>query len=113
MNSIFYDNVILHYLKKDYEAKSIILNNLSIHIENLYDNFVLTTDDKRKINILVNDTINLLNDYYNFVKSKLNHIDINDNNFELNIDLSTIKNIFCDKKDFNSILETTLSSYSS
>jgi endopeptidase La len=87
MNKITYGELVLYYLKKDYTEASNVLNNLSIHVEILYDNFVLTTDDKRKINILINDTINLLNNYYN-----------NNSNYNNNI-------ILCNQNDFNSIIE--------
>ena len=56
MNNISYGDVIAYYLKKDYREKSLLLNNLSSHIDNLYDNFVLTTDDKKKINMFLLNT---------------------------------------------------------
>ena len=105
MNSITYGDVVLHYLKKDYGDKSIVLNNLSNHIENLYDNFVLTTDDKRKINILVNEAINILNNYYNYTSSMLDGRNIAANNIPNTVDTNNFKKIFCSKNDFNSILD--------
>jgi hypothetical protein len=45
MENIVKENIIIHYLKKDYKNRAGILNNLSLHINNLYDNYVLTTDD--------------------------------------------------------------------
>ncbi len=89
MNNITYGDVIIYYLKKDYRDKSLLLNNLSSHIENLYDNFVLTTDDKKKINTLISETINNLNNYYNNYSSN-----INNNKF------------FCLQSDFNLFIET-------
>lgn len=110
MNNTTYGEIILHYLKKDYMDKSIVLNNLSVHVENLYDNFVLTTDDKGKINILINETINVLNDYYNYIKNilsinKINDIHNTNNKFDLNIDINTINKIYCNKQDLQSNLE--------
>ncbi len=89
MNNRTYGDVIIYYLKKDYRDKSLLLNNLSSHIENLYDNFVLTTDDKKKINTLISETINNLNNYYNNYSSN-----INNNKF------------FCLQSDFNLFIET-------
>jgi endopeptidase La len=107
MNTITYGEIILHYLKKDYEYISNVLNNLSIHVENLYDNFVLNTDDKNKINILINETINVLNDYYNYMKNILSGNNINNNNhkFDINIDIKNINKIYCNKIDLKSNLE--------
>jgi endopeptidase La len=65
------ESILIYYLKRDYKIRAHILNNLSIHIDNLYDNYVITTDDKKKINILVNDTINNLNKYYNDVYAEI------------------------------------------
>ncbi len=89
MNNISYGDVIAYYLKKDYREKSLLLNNLSSHIDNLYDNFVLTTDDKKKINILISDTINNLNNYYNNNSSNISNT-----------------KYFCSETDFNFFIET-------
>lgn len=107
MNNITYGGIISHYLKKDYMDKSIILNNLSLHVEYLYDNYILTTDNKSKMNILINETINVLNEYYNYIKNILDkNKTINDvNKFELNINTNNLNKIFCEKQDLQSNLE--------
>ena len=58
-------DIIVFYLKKDYRLTSQLLNNLSLHVDNLYDNFVLTHEDRRKIILQVNDLVNFLNKFYN------------------------------------------------
>ena len=93
MENITYGDIIIHYLKKDYIFKSFLLKNLSVHIDNLYDNFVLTTDDKKKINTLVSETINDLNNYYNTIT------------LEVFKNTNNIKKIFCKKSDLNTHIE--------
>jgi len=74
-------DIILYFLKKDYKFLSNIIINLSNHINRLYDNFIITTDERKRINIMLSDTINKLNDYYNLTSGKLfNNDDNNDNN---------------------------------
>ena len=71
-NIVCYNDIILHYLNTDYINRTNFLYNLSIHIEKLYDNFVLTHDDRRKIILEVNDLVNFINRFYN---NSLNLID--------------------------------------
>jgi endopeptidase La len=75
-------DIILYFLKKDYKFLSNIIINLSNHINRLYDNFIITTDERKRINIMLSDTINKLNDYYNLTSGKLfnNNDNDNDNN---------------------------------
>ena len=63
--NLFFSDIIFYYLKQDYEKRTEILFNLSLHIEKIYENYVITTDDKKKILIMINDCINNLNRYYN------------------------------------------------
>jgi endopeptidase La len=113
MNIITYCDVIVYYLKKDYKEKSDILNNLSLHIDNLYDNYVLTTDDKKKLNTLISETINNLNNYYNNIYSLLYPDIINETKVDINFNLD-IKRLnlinkdkyFCNENDFNIFIET-------
>ena len=65
MEDIKYRDIILHYINKDYKYLSKIIGNISNHLINLYENYIITTDDKKKINILLSDVINNLNDKYN------------------------------------------------
>ena len=112
MENILQENILIYYLKKDYKIRAAILNNLSLHINNLYDNYVLTTDDRKKIIILVNETLNNLNKYYNTSVSEIFNIDknsedeldidsmLNNNNMNFN---SGIIDIFDILKDYNCI----------
>ena len=83
MENITYKDIILYYVKKDYKYISNIILNISNHITNLYDNYVLTSDERKKINNLISDIINNLNEKYNNVSSKNFFIndDIINNNF--------------------------------
>jgi ATP-dependent Lon protease len=71
MSELTYGDVILHYLQKDYNERSNLLVDLSYHIEYLYDNFIITTDDKKKIQGILYETVNNLNKYYNQVTSSI------------------------------------------
>ena len=57
--------IINYYLEDDYIKRSKILNRLSLHVDNLYDNYIISTEIKKKINTMINDTINNLNRHYN------------------------------------------------
>ena len=65
MENIKYRDIILYYINKDYKYLSKIIGNLSNHLINLYETYIITTDDKKKINIMLSDIINNLNDKYN------------------------------------------------
>jgi hypothetical protein len=62
---LFFSDIIFYYLKQDYEKRTDILYNLSLHTEKIYESYIITTDDKKKVLIMINDTINNLNRYYN------------------------------------------------
>jgi len=88
-------DIILYFLKKDYKFLSNIIINLSKHINKLYDNYIITTDERKKINIMLSDTINKLNDYYNLYSTKIYNNDKNDkNNKEYNIKKTEINYIY-------------------
>jgi endopeptidase La len=70
-NIVYYNDIILYYLNKDYIAKTNFLYNLSLHIEKLYDNFILTFDDRRKVILQLNNLINNTNKFYNDSIDKL------------------------------------------
>ena len=61
MNKIKYSDIINYYVKNDYRTRSDILIKLSKHVDKLYDNYIITTDERKKINTLISDTINKLN----------------------------------------------------
>jgi endopeptidase La len=113
MEKIKYSDIINHYLKIDYKLRSDILINLSLHIDKLYDNYILTTDERKKINSLINDTINNLNNYYNkisliiFPDNKLDNYDIEHNDIidkEYKLENDIVLNQM--KNNFNYIIET-------
>ena len=64
-NHIEHNLLTTHYLRNDYKIRSDIIYNISKHVEKLYDNYVVTSDDRKKILIMINDLINDLNHYYN------------------------------------------------
>lgn len=90
MENTLKDNVLIYFLKRDYRKRASILNNLSLHINNLYDNYVITTDDRKKINIIVNESINQLNKYYNDIVAELTHTqnNVDENNSDNDTSLS-------------------------
>ena len=59
------NEIILYYLHNDYEKRAQLINNLSIHIEKLYDIFLITSDDRKKAISMINDILNEMNIYYN------------------------------------------------
>ena len=115
MDKIKYSDIINHYLKIDYKLRSDILINLSQHIDKLYDNYILTTDERKKINTLINDTINNLNNYYNkisliiFPDNKLDNYDI-DHNDIIDKEYKLENDIILDqmKTNFNYIIYLSL-----
>jgi endopeptidase La len=68
---LFFSDIIFYYLKQDYEKRTDMLFNLSLHTEKIYDNYIITTDDKKKVLIMINDAINNLNRYYNAFVTQL------------------------------------------
>jgi ATP-dependent Lon protease len=69
--NLFFSDIIFYYLKQDYEKRTDMLYNLSLHTEKIYENYIITTDDKKKVLIMINDTINNLNRYYNSFVTQL------------------------------------------
>jgi len=63
--NLFFSDIIFYYLKQDYEKRTDILFNLSLHTEKIYESYIITSDDKKKVLIMINDAINNLNRYYN------------------------------------------------
>ena len=78
------NEVVLYYLHNDYEKRTHLLNNLSIHTEKLYDIFLITSDDRKKAITMINDILNQMNNYYNNCIIKINSdISNNTNNIKL------------------------------
>lgn len=59
------NEIVLHYLQNDYEKRTNIIENLSAHIEKIYDIYLITSDDRKKAITMINDIINEMNLYYN------------------------------------------------
>ena len=105
--NVSYNEIMMYYLHNDYEKRTLLIQELSIHIEHLYDIFLITTDDRKKAMTMLNELLNELNIYYNKsiteinpdIKNSLNSLNnviSNDNTDELNnsiiIDNLQIKN---------------------
>lgn len=76
-DKLSYNDVILYYLNKDYNDRIEILYNLSLHVEKIYDNFILTFEDRRKIILNINELINKLNKFYNDSYESLTNLTVN------------------------------------
>jgi hypothetical protein len=64
-NNVTTNEVVLYYLQNDYDKRVQIINNLSLHIEKLYDIFLITSDDRKKAISMLNEILNQMNIYYN------------------------------------------------
>jgi endopeptidase La len=88
-SKIKYSDIINFYLNKDYKLRSDILIRLSNHTDKLYENYIITTDERKKVTSLISDVINKLNMYYNSILLQLYPENIkkendNDNEYEIN-----------------------------
>jgi len=88
-NEILYNDIILYFLDKDYNDRVKILYNLSLHVEKNYDNYILSSEDKVKILLNINDNINQLNKFYNDAYINLTKKSITKNN-KININKQNI-----------------------
>jgi endopeptidase La len=96
-------DLVINFLKKDYKMRSEIATNLSLHVEKLYDNYIIGTDEKKKIQKSVSELINMINKLYNNIVIKVNDEDLENTETKENesisyqtddnIKKSTIKNI--------------------
>jgi endopeptidase La len=86
------NEIVMYYLHNDYEKRTLLIQEISIHIEQLYDNYLITIDDRKKAMTMLNDLLNELNNYYNKsiieinpnIKNNLNSVISDDNPDELN-----------------------------
>jgi endopeptidase La len=103
MSELTVRDLIVHIMQKDYKIRSNISTNLSIHIEKLYDNYIIGSDEKKRLQKNINEIVNMLNKtIINQVKLRLSNDD-KKNNFlndqvkkYLNInsnELETIENL--------------------
>ena len=46
--NVSYNEIVMYYLHNDYEKRTLLIQELSIHIEYLYDIYLITTDDRKK-----------------------------------------------------------------
>jgi endopeptidase La len=65
IDNVTNNEITLYYLHNDYEKRTIIINNLSSHIEKMYDNYLITIDDRKKAITMISDILNQMNIYYN------------------------------------------------
>jgi endopeptidase La len=111
MNKIKYSDIVNSYLKFDYKFRTDIIIKLSLHVDKLYDNYIITTDERKKNNTLISDTINKLNTYYNSILLILYpnvKTDNNDceNDFKDDYKLEEDKYINIDNNKLSNLLET-------
>ncbi len=59
------NEIVMYYLHNDYEKRTILIQELSSHIEYLYDTYLITSDDRKKAITMLNELLNELNNYYN------------------------------------------------
>ena len=60
-----YNEIKMYYLHNDYEKRANLVEKLSLHIEYLYDIFLITSDDRKKALTMLNNLLNELNTSYN------------------------------------------------
>lgn len=60
-----YNEIKMYYLHNDYEKRTELIHKLSLHIEHLYDIFLITSDDRKKALTMLNNLLNELNTCYN------------------------------------------------
>ena len=60
-----YNEIKMYYLHNDYEKRTELIQKLSLHIEHLYDIFLITSDDRKKALTMLNNLLNELNTCYN------------------------------------------------
>uniref|UniRef100_A0A6C0EC63 Lon proteolytic domain-containing protein n=1 Tax=viral metagenome TaxID=1070528 RepID=A0A6C0EC63_9ZZZZ len=58
-------NTIELIIQKSYRTRGNVLSNLIIHIDKLYDNYIINNDQKKKLLNQINEIINQLNGLYN------------------------------------------------
>jgi len=102
--NVSYNEIVMYYLHNDYEKRTLLIQELSIHIEYLYDIYLITTDDRKKAMTMLNELLNELNNFYNKsiteinpdIKNSLNTVIPDDNTDDLNnsiiVDNTQIKN---------------------
>jgi endopeptidase La len=112
MSDLTIRDLVLHYLQKDYADRATIIGKLTNHVDKLYDNFVLTTDDRKRIMRNVSELINNLNKTYNstLIQLEFNRgvIDDDDDNYKCHIDAEMVDNLDCTLKTLTNEKPTNL-----
>jgi endopeptidase La len=109
------NEISLYYLHNDYEKRTNLISNLSVHIEKIYDNYLITIDDRKKAVTMVSDILNQMNTYYNKyildINPELKNVD-NKNVDNKNVDNKNVDNKnenkstnICDRRDLKSTLK--------
>lgn len=70
MSELTVRDLIVHIMQKDYRIRSNIVTNLTTHIEKLYDNYIIGSDDKKRLQKSINEIVNTLN------KTIINQVDL-------------------------------------
>jgi hypothetical protein len=63
------NEIVLYYLQNDYEKRTNIIENLSTHIEKIYDIYLITGEDRKKAITMINEIINEMNLYYKLIQN--------------------------------------------
>lgn len=71
MTELSFRDLILHFLQKDYTIRAGIANDLSLHIEKIYDDYIIGSDDKKKIQRDISELIKVLNKMYNTILARI------------------------------------------
>lgn len=100
------NEVVLYYLHNDYDKRTHLINNLSLHIEKIYDIFLITSDDRKKAITMVNDILNQMNIYYNNCILEINKDDIEYNKIVNKTNSKIHNNKICTRKELKSTIKT-------
>ena len=112
MSDLTIRDLVLHYLQKDYADRASIIGKLTMHIEKLYENFMLSTDERKKIIRTVSELINSLNKTYNttLIRLEFNRGVIDDNDYTYQNNKSAFDNLSCPLDTITNNKTTNLSS---
>ena len=108
----------IYYLRQNYKERIKIITGISSHTDKLYDNYIITLDQKKRLLKSASDTLNDINKIYNTCIIKLipeelsdnylsdytsyvNINDIEDNNIKKNIKLKKNKKMKSKNKKLN------------
>lgn len=71
MTDLTVRDLVISFLQKDYKLRSEISVNLTSHLDRLYDNYIISTDDRKRGQKNVSEVVNNLNKQYNNTMIKM------------------------------------------